>query len=329
MPLPLLFIGIAAVTGVSGVSKTIGAAMDQSNAKKLNQNSDERIENAALRLEELRRQCGEALDNLGKEKIFVLDNNVKRFLDTFKKIKNVDFQNSEGLEELSKFHVDSTDFEELEEISSFASSMAKGSLMGIGGGALSAFGAYSAAGTLAYASTGAAISTLSGAAASNATLAFFGGGSIASGGLGVAGGTAILGGLVAGPALLIMGTIVGAKAGKNLEDAQANAAMATEYCEELENGAFQCIAIRRRTNMFYTALANTDAHFLPLICDMETVFNNEGDDYSLYCAESKKKIAMAASMAVTVKSILDTPILTADGSLTAESDELESHFLEK
>ena len=136
MPLPLLFIGIAAVTGVSGVSKTIGAAMDQSNAKKLNQNSDERIENAALRLEELRRQCGEALDNLGKEKIFVLDNNVKRFLNTFKKIKNVDFQNSEGLEELSKFHVDSTDFEELEEISSFASSMAKGSLMGIGGGAL-------------------------------------------------------------------------------------------------------------------------------------------------------------------------------------------------
>ena len=327
MSLTVLFIGVAAITGVTGLTKTVGAAVDQSNAKKLNQNSDNRIEYTANRLEDLRLQCGKALEDLGKEKVFVLQNSIKRFLNTFSKIKNVDFQNSIGLEELSRFHIDDVQFKELEKMTSFVSSMTKGTLAGVTGGAITAFGAYSAAGALATASTGTAISTLSGAAASNATLAFFGGGSLATGGLGIAGGTAVLGGLVAGPALLIMGTITGAKAGKNLEDAQANAAKASKYCEELEVGAQQCIAIRRRTNMFYALLAQMDSYFLPLLYKMEEIFDSEGNDYSKYSLESKKTIAMAASTAVTIKSILDTPILSEDGSLTQDSQNLKNKLL--
>lgn len=45
------------------------------------------------------------------------------------------------------------------------------------------------------ASTGTAISTLSGAAATKATLAWFGGGSLAAGGFGVAGGGIVLAGI--------------------------------------------------------------------------------------------------------------------------------------
>ena len=101
--------------------------------------------------------------------------------------------------------MDETTFEEIGELGHFAASLATGSIAGAAGGALTALGAYSAAATFATASTGTAISTLSGAAASNATLAFFGGGSLATGGLGMAGGTAVLGGLVAGTALLVMG----------------------------------------------------------------------------------------------------------------------------
>ena len=36
MPLPLLFIGIAAVTGTVGVGTTVKAAIDTKNAKKIN-----------------------------------------------------------------------------------------------------------------------------------------------------------------------------------------------------------------------------------------------------------------------------------------------------
>jgi len=203
----------------------------------------------------------------------------------------------------------------------FAGSMAGGAVAGTAGGALVAFGAYGAAQALAVASTGTAIASLSGAAATNATLAFFGGGSLAAGGLGMAGGTAVLGGLVAGPALMVMGFVAEAAAKKNLEKAYTNRDEATQIAEQLSAASMQCEAIRRRTYMFYNLLARTDSYFLPLIYKMEDIFKAEGDDYREYQLDSKKAIASCTSIAVTIKSILDTPLLTVDGMLTEESEE--------
>jgi len=315
-----LFIGIAALTGATGIGEAIKAGFDQNKTNKLYANAEERLNFAANRLNETRQQCGYSLEELGKEKIFVLNGSVKVFLEEFSKLKNVDFTTSLGLEELDKLKIDQAEFEELTVMSNLAGSLVGGSAAGIAGGALAAFGAYSAAGALATASTGTAIASLSGAAATNATLAFFGGGSLAAGGMGVAGGAAVLGGLVAGPALLVMGTIIGAKAGKNLENAKANAAEISKDCEEMENGTIQCIAIRRRTYMFYSLLARLDAQFTPLLFEMKHIIDTEGTDYSRYLLDSKKTVARVASMAVTIKSVLDTPILTMDGSLTEESE---------
>ena len=52
------------------------------------------------------------------------------------------------------------------------------------------------------------------------------------------------------------------------------------------------------------------------------IVENEGVDYRAYTLESKKAIAAAASMAVSVKAVLDTPLLADDGSLTDASEEL-------
>lgn len=320
MPLPLVFIGIAVATGATGAGATVKAGVDHSKAKKINTNTEERITYAANRLNDLRGQCGEALQHLGEEKLFVLSGSITSFLDSFSKIKNVDFADSEGLSELNKFHVDETTFEEIGELGHFAASLATGSIAGAAGGALTALGAYSAAATFATASTGTAIGTLSGAAASNATLAFFGGGSLASGGLGMAGGTAVLGGLVAGPALLVMGVITGVTAEKGLEDAKKHAAEADVICEQLEIGVVQCVGIRRRTYMFHNLLARLDAQFLPLIHAMEEIIASEGTNYATYKPESKRTIAAVASTAVSIKAILDTPILSTDGALTEDAE---------
>jgi len=320
MPFPFLIIGAAAVAGAYGTKKGLKAGFDNSYAKSLNKNSNLRVENASMRLDELRHQCCASLQHLGEIKMFVLNNSIRTFLDSFEKIKNVDFVESAGIMELNKLHIDKKAFEELDEMSKFSFSLAKGAAAGITGGSLVAFGAYSAAATFASASTGTAIASLTGIAAKNATLAFFGGGSLAAGGLGMAGGAIVLGGIVAGPALLLMGTILAAKAGKGLEDAKANAAKATEICEQLENGAVQCIAIRRRSYMFYNLLARLDAYLMPLIDKMEEIIRTEGTDYSKYSNDSKNIIAQAATTAVSVKAVLDTPILTDDGTLTIESE---------
>ena len=319
MPVPLVFIGIAAVTGAIGGGASVKAGVDQSHAKKINLNSEERLEVAGKRLDVLRKQCGESLEALGSEKVAVLNGSLKDFVDTFSQIKNVDFTDSVGIEELKKFHIDKQPTTEIVELGSFVTTLTKGMLTGVTGGALAAFGAYSAAATFATASTGTAIGTLSGAAATNATLAFFGGGSLAAGGLGIAGGTAVLGGLVAGPAIMVMGLIASNKAGKSLEEAIASSAEVDVVCEQLETANFQCISIRRRTYMFYSLLARLDSFLLPLVFDMKEIVNREGFDYSNYSIESRKIVARAASVAVTIKSVIDTPILSENGELLGRS----------
>lgn len=327
MALPLLFIGIAAVTGTAGAGATVKAGFDQAKAKGLNNEANRKIEVAAQRLDVLRKQCGESLTDLGQVKLFVLNHSIDRFLDTFSKIKNVDFSESEGLLEINKLNIDHKDFKELAEMTKFSSSLVQGSVAGVTGGALAAFGAYSAAASFATASTGTAIASLSGAATSNATLAFFGGGSLAAGGLGMAGGVAVLGGLVAGPALLVMGIITGAKAGKCLQDAYANVAKAEEICAELSVGADQCIAIRRRCQMYYGLLVRLDSTLLPLQYKMEEIIKTEGVDYSKYSTESRKSIAAVVSVVRTIKAVLDTTILSEDGNLTEESEKVYLELL--
>ena len=327
MPVPIIFIGIAAITGAAGVGTTVKAGVDQSHATDINNEANRKIEEAANRLDILRKQCGAALQSLGEEKTFVLNNGISDFITHFQQIKNVDFSESKGIMELKKLKLDHKEFAELAEMTNFSLSLVQGGITGVAGGALTAFGAYSAATAFATASTGTAIASLSGVAASNATLAFFGGGSLAAGGLGMAGGTAVLGGLVAGPALLVMGIITSANAGKSLQDAYANEAKAKEICEELQTASAQCVAIRRRSYMFYSLLAKLDAYLYPLNEEMKRIISEEGTDYLQYCDQSKKSIAAVVSTVASMKAVLDTTILTEDGDMTDESGELVEKML--
>lgn len=319
MPLPLIFIAIAAGTGAFGVGKSIKAGVDTHTAKKTNESANKLIETAKGKLTVARETSGGALHDLGKAKATVLSTSITNFVSVFETIKHINFQKSAGLNELSRFKIDKQSFEELKEMGGFATSILGGVGGGALGGALTAFGAYSAAGTFAAASTGTAIASLSGAAATNATLAFFGGGSLAAGGLGVAGGTAVLGGLVAGPALAIMGIIVGAKASKAKDEAYSNYAQAEKISQELGLATMLCDAISKRSRMFISLLNELDERFKLSINAMQDVISNYGTDYRKYPDEGKATIAAAASLAGTIKAVIDTPILTEDGKLTIES----------
>ena len=323
MPLPILFIGAAAAaSGMFGAGKTVKAITDNSKAGNIIKIANQEVEAARDTLEQKRLEVRDSFDNLGKLKLAVLEHNVIDFVNTFEKIKNVDFTDSVGIDELKNLHLDAASFKELKELGNFAANVAGGAAAGAVGGAMTAFGAYSAAMTFATASTGTAISTLSGAAATNATLAFFGGGSLAAGGLGMAGGIAVLSSLVAGPALAVMGLITDAKAQEKVNKALENKAEADAVVESLNAASYQCTAIRRRTYMFYTMLAHLDAQFLPLVWKMQHIVETEGTDYRQYSKDSKKIVASAAATACSIKAILDTPILNEEGELTEASAKL-------
>lgn len=319
MPLPLLFIAVGAASAAVGVGKGVKAGIDMKDASDTNKSANSLINNAKDSLENARQLSAKALENLGEKKLFILDKSINNFVRIFEQLKNVDLSDSAGLNELNKFKLDKQSFTELKEMGGYASSLLGGAASGMLGGALSAFGAWGAATTFATASTGTAIATLSGAAATNATLAFFGGGSLAAGGLGMAGGTAVLGGLVAGPALAVMGFIIGAKASSQKDEAYANLAKAKKIAEELKTAESLCDGIRRRSNLFYNLFIRLDTIFDPLVYEMEKIIETTGDDFSTYDENQKKTVAAAAAWAKAVKSLLDTPILAEDGSLTPES----------
>ncbi len=125
-------------------------------------------------------------------------------------------------------------------------STAKGALKGFGAGAALSGAAQGAVATFGAASTGVPIAGLSGAAASNATLAWLGGGSLASGGMGVAGGTAVLGGIVAAPALLLAGLAYANQAEKQLTKATSYAEDVSVAVERNTSAERRIAAIRRR-----------------------------------------------------------------------------------
>lgn len=322
MPIPFLFIAAGVGSGLVGVGKGIKAGIDQKDANDTNEMAERKIEKAKEKVNESRKNCGNAIDSLGKRKVAVLDGSIKTFINEFEKLNHVELTESSGLNELQKMVLDKKSFTELKDLQSMASSLAGGLASGAMAGALTAFGAYGAAGALATASTGTAIASLSGAAATNATLAFFGGGSLATGGLGMAGGTAVLGGLVAGPALAVLGFVAGAKASKNLDAANANYAKAKEFEEEMKTAAALCYGIRRRSAMFNRFLIRLQTVFDPLVYDMTQIINEKGTDFREFSDDEKKCVASAMSLAGAIKAVLDTPILDDEGNLTEESGEI-------
>ena len=114
---------------------------------------------------------------------------------------------------------------------------------------------------LGMASTGTAISGLSGAAATNATLAWLGGGSLASGGLGMAGGTAVLGSVMAGPVLLVMGYLAAGKSEEALTKALTHSAEIDKAVEQLASMSVALDAIDTRTQELARVLQTLDERF--------------------------------------------------------------------
>lgn len=319
MPVPLILGVAAAIAAASGVGAGANAVVKNKEAQRVNEDAQGAFEVAKKAAEKARDESYKSLERLGNVKLKVLDGSIKRFIETFEKIHSIHLKDSAGIQELGKFHLDHQKAIEMKEMSQMATSVIGGVVGGAGAGALAAFGAYSATMTFAAASTGTAIASLSGAAATNATLAFLGGGALAAGGGGMALGSVVLGGAVAGPAIAVLGIVMNATASKNLDNAYSNRAKAEEEIAGLRVIESLCNGIMARADMFTALLKTLNGFFDRMILKLEGITEQSGCDYSLYTEEEQSVVAMALSMAGAIKQILDTPILKDDGSLTEES----------
>ena len=163
MPIPFLLIGIGAGSAAVGVGKSVKAGFDQKNASETNKQARAIAEEAAALGNASRERSGKAITDLGRKKIWILNNSMTPFVQAFEQLHNIELEDSAGLRELQNFQIDRQSLDELHAMGSIAASLLGGVASGAALGAITAFGAYGGAMTFGAASTGTAIAALNGA----------------------------------------------------------------------------------------------------------------------------------------------------------------------
>ena len=314
MPLPLILIGAAVGAGLWGVKKGFDAKSGFDAAGSINEDAREIFDAAKRSLECRKEKLQSDLESLGRQKVQLYDEALIPCVETVKQIKNVDF------EEL-KDRFDSPELHDggILEISEAATRMEEvigGTAGTLGSGALAGLAVYGSVGVLGTASTGTAIAGLSGAAATNATLAWLGGGSLAAGGLGMAGGAVVLGGIVAAPVLLVGGLMMASKAEEAKENARSNRCKAEAAAEAMEAAGVAALAIGRKANEIRKVLRRLQEDYLDSdLSDLQDLVSTNAD-YRTYNHSQKKLVGRTWSLAVTTKNLAEAPLWEEDGSIT-------------
>ncbi len=201
MPLPLIIGAAALATAAFGAKKGYDGYQKHSEADEIVKSAQHRYDRKKSIFDEQEKETTHALEILGRKELDIGKN-----LGEFKTLADKLLQQlNAGRQNKLEIHIPKHELQRIENYSYTAIGVL-GSVAGSGlAGAAAGFAVYGGVMTLGAASTGTAISSLAGAAATKATLAAIGGGSLATGGLGIAGGTAILGAAVAAPVLAIAG----------------------------------------------------------------------------------------------------------------------------
>ncbi|MDM5329849.1 hypothetical protein [Neobacillus sp. CF12] len=135
-----------------------------------------------------------------------------------------------------------------------AAHVAMNATKGVSSGIGAALGTWALVSQFGVASTGTAIAGLSGAASVNATLAWLGGGAVAAGGGGMAVGTAVLGGLVAIPALAITGIFSHVQANKKINEIEKQMNKVIKAIDQIHSNILQLDLVDDRSDELIVAL---------------------------------------------------------------------------
>jgi hypothetical protein len=320
MPLPLLLLVPSVAAGLYGAYKGVSAVVDKSDANDISSNASSIARRAENSLEAAKQKCNKTLEEYGRKKMQAFTSTIPGFIDLFSKIKDVDIEYNPNLDNLHLGDFSKQVFSEIKSDYNLLISSGLGVGAGLTGGAATAFGAYSGTMMLASAGTGTAISSLGGVAATNATLAWLGGGTLAAGGGGMAMGAMVLGGLVAGPALAIFGTVMGNKAESALYDARSNLTQAKAYAEEVNLTVQKLDSIKKIVHLASTVFSKMSGNLRRSNSELKNLIESKGVDFKSYDDNGKTTVFKAVKSVQLLKAMIDTSIISQDGGLILESE---------
>ena len=347
MPLPLILGGVALATGIFGVKKGVDAVSDNKEAGTLRDKAAKKFDKAERELERAREKGNSELESLGQLRVELNAQQMGRFASLFSELgPDVFVRGESDPKQLDAAGFSKQTLDDMRWQSAAAGEVLGAGVATLGSGALAGIGSFGAATMLASASTGTAITTLSGVAATNATLAWFGGGSLAAGGLGIVGGTAVLGGIVAGPVLAVGGMLLAAKARENLANARRDHAAVEKAVSELNYASARADAIAALARQFQQVSKQLGYRFTRVLDDLAAVIERKKvieRRHRLWLwlpsliagmtgsarprsvsfrrlTELDQRLAHNAWLfAQTFKAVLDVPLLTKEGTIEDEA----------
>ncbi len=309
MPLPFILGGLALVTVGYGVKKGIDALDADCEADEFIKKAESLKEESTKKAESAESDCRRAFMRFGDKKLHVLSHTVSNFLDHFHRlnrsriiIEGINMQDIQG--QVSDARKITNQYREMDFFD--VSGAVAGSAIG---GVLAAYGAYVGVGMLASTAGGVAIAELSGAAATNATLAWLGGGALSVGSFGMVGGMAVFGGLVAGPALAILGAFSASKMEEKLENAKAYYSQVEKAVKKADAIIDQFQAIEKMAKLFTKQITKCDALFFSLSQDAIATMKKHNYNHSLYSQEERDQLCVTVSTLMTLSAFLKVPII--------------------
>jgi hypothetical protein len=346
MPIALVIWGAAAAAGMVGIGKGIKAGSNNSKAKEYIDDAKYIYDKAKYRLEDQQRETAQDLESLGKTKLYCWSNTIGSFVDIFSKFKNVRFENVPNIDAKLQKQLQGDELKNMAIASIKAQEVVKGGIGALGAGALAGIASYGGVMMFASASTGTAIASLSGVAATNATLAWLGGGSLAAGGFGVAGGTIALGGIVLAPILAVAGFIMAAKSEENLAQAKQHYQEAVNAVEKMETIISFLSRVSELSSLYEDFIISFDEKLNNISNKVEEMYerelkvqskgfinaikrvlgNNDMVNYSKLSTQDKQILHIYCLSAQLLNSILAAPLLDKQGNLveTAEATLIEA-----
>lgn len=320
MPIPIIIGAVAAAAGIYGIAKGVSGAIDHSDATDINESAQSMVDSTNQNIDNSRKATNNTIEDYGQRKLRAFNGVISDFIDTFGRLKNVNLVESPELEKLNAGDFSTTTLTGLQQNYQMLKDAGLGLGAGMGSGAALAFGAYNGTMLLATAGTGTAISTLSGVAATNATLAWLGGGTLAAGGYGMAGGMIVLGGIVAGPALAIFGHIMGNKGEEALNNARSNMEQAKTICDQGKLMQEKLQFIEQITALANNTFSQTSAHLRGAVHGVKESIEKHGENFPSFPQESKETVFLSVKYAQLLKALIDTPILDQDGNLVLSTE---------
>ncbi|MGN8364106.1 sortase [Helicobacter pylori] len=288
MPLPFILAGVALAAAGYGVKKGIDALDADCEADEFIKKAEVLKEEATKKAESTQSDCKLAFARFGEKKLRVLSHSISNFLDHFHQLKH------------SRITIESINMQDIQrQVSDARNLLNRFNANGIDGD--------SAPGVIAGC-VGLGVSSFT-------TGAILGGGLAASG----LAGMAVIGGIVAGPALAILGALSADEMEKKRDDAKA-------YCSQVEAAVKKADAmidnlqaVRKMADLFTRQITKLDALFFSLSQDAIATMKKHHYDISRYDQEEKDQLCVTVSTLFSLSAFLKVSIMDKHQKLTEKA----------